>query len=77
MAVVTVPMRPTYMRNISTSWAAPGSAGVMPVDRPTAPAYGLIERPARPAPDLALVDALGKRHAVAESRGRVTLNSIG
>ena len=42
-------------------------------DRPTAPAYGLIERPGRPAPDLALGDALGKRHAVAEDRGRGTL----
>jgi thiol-disulfide isomerase/thioredoxin len=57
--------------------ATPRPQGPAPVkldaDRPTAPAYGLIERPGRPAPDLALVDALGKRHAVAESRGRVTL----
>ena len=42
-------------------------------DKPVAPAYGLIERPARPAPDLFLADARGKSHALAESRGRVTL----
>jgi thiol-disulfide isomerase/thioredoxin len=42
-------------------------------DKPTAPAYGLIERPPRPAPGLARTDARGKRHALADYQGRVTL----
>jgi len=57
--------------------ATPRPHGAAPVryvaEKPSAPAYGLIERPGRPAPDLALVDALGKRHGASESRGRVTL----
>lgn len=42
-------------------------------DRPTPPAYGFVERPARPAPDFALIDADGAHHALADQRGRVTL----
>ena len=57
--------------------ASPRPTGPAPVkldaDKPTAPAYGLIERPVRPAPALALADAKGTRHDLADSRGRVTL----
>jgi thiol-disulfide isomerase/thioredoxin len=42
-------------------------------DRPIPPAYGLIERPPRAAPEYALDDALGRHHTLAESLGRVTL----
>lgn len=42
-------------------------------EMPIAPAYGLIEREPRPAPDYALVDARGSDHELAESLGRVTL----
>lgn len=42
-------------------------------ERPVAPAYGLIERPRRPAPDYDLIDARGQRHQLVESLGRVTL----
>jgi thiol-disulfide isomerase/thioredoxin len=42
-------------------------------DKPNAPAYGLIERPLRPAPALALADARGRRHGLPDSKGRVTL----
>ncbi len=45
----------------------------LPAERAIAPAYGMIERPNRPAPAFELVDALGERHALADSRGRVTL----
>lgn len=49
-------------------------AAVTPrAERAIAPAYGMIERPSRPAPAFELVDALGERHALADSRGRVTL----
>jgi thiol-disulfide isomerase/thioredoxin len=55
----------------------PRSGAVLPLDaaaeRPLAPAYGLIERPPRPAPDYDLIDARGMRHQLAESLGRVTL----
>ena len=42
-------------------------------EAPTAPAYGLVEREPRPAPEYALVDARGDHHELAESLGRVTL----
>jgi peroxiredoxin len=42
-------------------------------EMPIAPAYGLIEREPRAAPDFALVDARGSGHELAESLGRVTL----
>jgi len=48
--------------------AAPMRAASRPA---TAPAYGLIERPAAPAPAFSLVDALGVRQTL--SPGRVTL----
>jgi len=55
----------------------PRPDAVLPLDvaaeRPIAPAYGLIERPRRPAPDYDLIDARGTRHELAESMGRVTL----
>ncbi|HNQ03205.1 MAG TPA: TlpA disulfide reductase family protein [Thiobacillaceae bacterium] len=57
--------------------ATPRARGPSPVrlgeDLPMAPAYGLIKRPARPAPALALTDARGRPHDLAKSRGRVTL----
>ena len=57
--------------------ATPRPSGPAPVrfaaDKPTAPAYGLVERPGRPAPAVSLVDAGGRRHDLAETRGRVTL----
>lgn len=56
---------------------SPRPAEVLPLDtateRPIAPAYGLIERPRRQAPDYDLVDARGTRHQMVESLGRVTL----
>ncbi|AHE99163.1 TlpA family protein disulfide reductase [Thioalkalivibrio paradoxus] len=55
----------------------PRPDAVLPLDeaaeQPIAPAYGLIERQPRPAPDYDLVDARGSRHALDESLGRVTL----
>jgi thiol-disulfide isomerase/thioredoxin len=42
-------------------------------ERPIAPAYGLIEREPRLAPEYALADARGAGHELAESLGRVTL----
>ena len=55
----------------------PRSGEILPLDataeRPIAPAYGLIERQPRSAPDYDLVDARGTRHQLAESLGRVTL----
>ena len=57
--------------------SSPRPAGPAPVkldeDKPVAPAYGLIKRPARPAPDLALTDAQGKAHTLADRHGRITL----
>ncbi len=57
--------------------ASPRPDGPAPVrlvdDKPTAPAYGLVARPGRPAPELPAVDARGRRHDPAENRGRVTL----
>jgi len=57
--------------------ATPRPRGAVPVryvaEKPTAPAYGLIERPARPAPELGLTDATGRRHTRDDHRGRVTL----
>ncbi|KAF0099078.1 MAG: thiol-disulfide isomerase-like protein [bacterium] len=51
-----------------------GPAGVaLAQDRASAPAYGLVERPRRPAPELALGDARGKRFGAGDLRGRVTL----
>ena len=49
------------------------SAARLGADKPVAPAYGLIERPGRPAPALSLADARGRHHTLAEGRGRVTL----
>jgi thiol-disulfide isomerase/thioredoxin len=55
----------------------PRSHGVLPLneasDQPIVPAFGLVERPPRPAPGYDLVDARGSRHAIAENLGRVTL----
>lgn len=55
----------------------PRAAEVLSLDvaaeRPMAPAYGLIERPPRPAPEYDLIDAWGTRHQLVESLGRVTL----
>ncbi|WP_018231147.1 TlpA family protein disulfide reductase [Thioalkalivibrio thiocyanodenitrificans] len=42
-------------------------------DRSIATAYGLVERPAEPAPGYDLLDARGERHTLEESLGRVTL----
>ena len=42
-------------------------------DAPVVPAYGLIERPADPAPGFVLHDARGVEHAMDEQAGRVTL----
>jgi thiol-disulfide isomerase/thioredoxin len=61
-------------RLLATTHRPAGPAPVkLDADKPTAPAYGLIERPVRPAPALALVDAKGVRHDLADHRGRVTL----
>ena len=42
-------------------------------EKAVVPAYGLIERPRKDAPALNLTDAMGRRHNIAESLGRVTL----
>ena len=56
---------------------APRPTQTLTVDQatetPVAPAYGLVERSPRPAPDYDLIDARGQRHTLDESLGRVTL----
>jgi peroxiredoxin len=42
-------------------------------EKAVAPAYGLIERPRKDAPDFELADAMDRRHSLADSLGRITL----
>lgn len=69
---------PTQLMNAaSVLQATARPKGPSPVklgaDKATVPAYGLIKRPGKPAPDLTLKDAAGQRHDLSESRGRITL----
>ncbi len=76
-AISATPRRLLATARLLAASGKPAGARPMPASRgkaasvATAPAYGLIERPRRPAPALALSDARGKAQSLGQ--GRVTL----
>jgi thiol-disulfide isomerase/thioredoxin len=76
-AISATPSRLLAAARLLAASGKPAGARPMPASRSkdasvaTAPAYGLIERPRRPAPALALSDARGKAQSLGQ--GRVTL----